>query len=116
MTDPIEQEIQDKGLTAPRVTPERIKEVIVDETYWQPHGTTLTICVLLLQNGTLVTGESACVSPENFDVEIGKKIARKQAEDKVWALEGYLLKQQLHWLETQKVKEAAFAEKHPQPE
>lgn len=120
----IESEIQAKGLTAPRVTPARIAEVIASEhyftawegaqlAYWadsdpenpkpeegapQKDGplSLLTFCVLVLRNGFTVTGESACASPENFDAEIGRKIARENAVNKVWALEGYLLKQHLH--------------------
>lgn len=91
----IEQEIQAKGLNAPRLTPDLIESVIASEQYWQPEGTTLTVCVLALANGTQVVGESACVSPANFDAEIGRKIARDNAKQKVWALEGYLLKQNL---------------------
>ena len=56
----------------------------------------LTFCVLVLQNGFTVTGESACASPENFDAEIGRKIARDNAVQKIWPLMGYALKQQLH--------------------
>jgi len=59
-------------------------------------NTTLTVCCLKLKNGFTVTGESAAASPENFDVEIGKKIARTNAREKIWALEGYLLKQRLY--------------------
>ena len=55
----------------------------------------LTFCVLVLKNGFTVTGESACASPENFDAEIGRKIARENAEQKIWPLMGYHLKQQL---------------------
>lgn len=119
----IEQEIQDKGLTAPRVTPARIQAVIKSEHYftaWQgaqleywstsdpahPKPTEgqpdqkgplslLTFCVLILENGFTVTGESACASPENFDPEIGRKIARANAVEKIWPLEGYALKQKL---------------------
>jgi hypothetical protein len=91
----IEQEIQAKGLNAPRLTPDLIESVIASEQYWQPEGTTLTVCALALANGTQVVGESACVSLANFDAEIGRKIARDNAKQKVWALEGYLLKQNL---------------------
>jgi hypothetical protein len=91
-----EKEIQDKGLTAPRVTPERLDEVIVGEDYHVFPGSQLTVCCLTLANGFTVTGESACASPENFNSEIGQKIARSNARDKIWALEGYLLKQKLH--------------------
>lgn len=92
----IEKEIKDKGLTAPRVTPERLDEVILTEQYHVFEGTTLTVCALTLQNGFTVVGESAAASPENFDAEMGKKIARENARQKIWALEGYLLKQKLH--------------------
>jgi len=55
----------------------------------------LTFCVLVLRNGFTVTGESACVSPENFNAEIGREIARENAINKVWQLEGYLLRDKL---------------------
>jgi len=51
---------------------------------------------LTLQNGFTVVGESACASPENFNAELGRKIARENARNKIWMLEGYLLKQRLH--------------------
>lgn len=62
----------------------------------------LTFCVLVLRNGFTVTGESACASPENFDPEIGRRIARENAVQKLWPLMGYALKQQLHDKETLK--------------
>lgn len=55
----------------------------------------LTFCVLMLRNGFMVTGESACASPENFDAEIGRKIARENAIEKVWPLMGYELRTKL---------------------
>ena len=110
----IEQEIQSKNLNAPRLTPADIDATIVDEYYFTAaqgvgnncngydamgfHSVlgTLTFCVLVLKNGFTVTGESACASPENFDPEIGKKVARENARNKVWMLEGYLLKEKLN--------------------
>lgn len=150
----IEKEIQDKGLTAPRVTPDDIEDNIKEEHYFtgdaghdavrfswlfadhadpSEHAAArdlatrapvmslsalrrdidiamsrdgngwdfdslqlLTYCTLVLQNGFTVTGESACASPENFDAEIGRKIARQNAVNKIWPLMGYALKQQLH--------------------
>jgi hypothetical protein len=95
MTD-IEQEIQDKGLTAPRVTPARLEEVIVSEQFHVFPNTTFTSCLLTLANGYTVLGESACASPENFNADLGRKIARDNAKNKIWQLEGYLLRQKLH--------------------
>ncbi len=91
----IEKEIQDKGLVAPRLTPELIDAIIENESF---HKLTdvLTVCVLTLVNGFTVTGESACASPENYNEELGNKIAKGNARDKIWMLEGYLLKQKLH--------------------
>lgn len=91
----IEQQIQEKGLNSPRLNPAHIDATIVSEKYHVFDGTTLTVCCLVLQNGFAVTGESAAASPENFDAEIGRKIARQNAREKIWALEGYLLKQRL---------------------
>lgn len=91
----IEAEIQRKGLNAPRLTPAMIDDAIVGEAYYVFPGTTLTICALTLRNGYLVTGESAAASPANFDAELGQKIARDNARNKIWALEGYLLRTQL---------------------
>ena len=91
----IEKEIISKGLNAPRLTPDHIDSVIIGETYTNlPDGRTV-ICQITLQNGFTVDGKSACVSKENFDQEIGNKIARTNAREKIWELEGYLLKQKL---------------------
>lgn len=119
----IEREIVAKGLTAPRVTPDDIKANIASEHYftaWQgaqlaywsdsdpmnpkpvdgePKSdgplSLLTFCVLVLKNGFTVTGKSACASPENFDAEIGRKIAKDDAIQQVWPLMGYALKERL---------------------
>ena len=91
----VEQEIQDKGLNAPRLTPELIDAAIADVQYHVFEGSQLTVCCMTLQNGFNVTGESACASPENFDAELGQSIAYKNARAQIWALEGYLLKQRL---------------------
>ena len=92
----IEKEIQDKGLNHPRLTPEHIDNAIRSEQYHVFEGTTLTVCVLTLKNGYSVTGESAAVSADNFDEEIGRRIARENARNKIWQLEGYLLRQKLY--------------------
>ena len=115
----IEQEIIAKGKTAPRVTPTDIEANIASEHYFTgadgvegesydgicitAHKVPdalylLTFCVLVLRNGFTVTGESACASPDNFDADIGRKIARQNAVQKILPLMGYALKEQL-WLE-----------------
>jgi N4 Gp49/Sf6 Gp66 family protein len=90
-----EAEIQAKGLNAPRLAPAMIDAAIVGEDYHVFPGTTMTVCALTLRNGFVVVGESAAASPENFNEELGRKIARDHARDKIWALEGYLLRQSI---------------------
>src|SRR5574343_405656 len=117
----IEQEIQAKvANVAPRITPDDIEANITGEFYFTaehgvegavargelharqteatPHPTLslLTFCVLRLRNGFTVTGESACASPENFNAEIGRQIARDNAVAKIWPLMGYELRSYLH--------------------
>lgn len=92
----LEQLIKTKGLTAKRVTPSDIDGKIVKAQYWHPEKTTLTVCVLVLKNGTTVVGESACVSQENYDSAIGESVAYENARSKVWALEGYLLSEKIN--------------------
>lgn len=113
--DKVERMIQQKNKTAPRVTPAALQAEIVMAHYFtaadgvcyvrreegfvaDPRGPLplLTFCVLVLKNGFTVTGESACASPDNFDEEIGRTIARQNAEQKVWPLLGFRLKDQLH--------------------
>ncbi len=91
----LEYEIQNKGLNAPRLTPAHIDSTINDISY---HRLTdvLTVCVITLMNGFTVTGESACASPENYNAEIGNKVAFDNAREKIWMLEGYLLKEKLY--------------------
>lgn len=91
----IEQDIQAKGLNAPRLTPDDIDAAIIGEAYHAFPDSTLTVCCLYLKNGYTVLGESAAVSKVNFDRGIGRKIARDNARNKIWALEGYLLRQRL---------------------
>lgn len=119
MTTPdqqLENEIVAKGLTAPRVTPDDIEANISSEHYFTAMDGVvgragspgivagapvsspldlLTFCVLELRNGFTVTGESACASPENFDAEVGRKIARANAVSKIWPLMGYELRTKL---------------------
>lgn len=96
ISDEIELEIVKKGLTAPRITPTDIENAIIDEQYHLFPDSTFTTCLLTLKNGFNVLGESACASPENFDAGIGRVIARQDAKNKIWALEGYLLKEKLY--------------------
>ena len=127
MTSPtdreFEQMLQDKGLNAPRITPDQVQANIKEVHYFtalqgsrcavmdyvveepplempQPEPLNpalglLTFCVLVLKNGFTVTGESACASPENFDAEIGRRVARENAVNKMWPLLGYALKDKM---------------------
>jgi hypothetical protein len=103
----VEAEINSKGLNAPRLRPEDIDAVIAGEYSFRVSDVIgrgapvldglacLTICVLVLRNGFTVVGKSACVSPANYDADLGHKIARADARSQIWALEGYRLRSRL---------------------
>lgn len=57
-------------------------------------------CVLTLNNGYTVTGESGCIDPTIFNEEIGNSIAYENAFDKLWPILGYQEKQRW-FIETQ---------------
>lgn len=89
----LEQLIQSKGLTAPRLTPEAIESKIESATYTILPSGKVMVCELMLTNGYSVRGEAATVSKANFDEEVGRIISLKNAKDKIWQLEGYLLQE-----------------------
>lgn len=105
MTDEaMEQDIVDKGLTAPRISLDHVREMLsrVQYRFEQPQGTTLTLCHAFLDDSFyLGSGTSACVSPENFNADVGETGAQKNAlriaTDKLYELEGYRLWQELHY-------------------
>jgi hypothetical protein len=88
--------IEGANLEAPRLTPEHIFSVIKDVEFIYRPESALTICVMTLRNGFNVIGHSAAASPENYRQDIGEVVARKNAFEKIWQLEGYLLKEKLY--------------------
>lgn len=75
-----------------KVTPEKIKALLdnaeTQETiFWNKE----LVVSFKLESGFTVTGRGACVDPKNFDIELGRKVAREDAENQLWKLEGYRL-------------------------
>ena len=68
---------------------------IIGDTVGAENLKYLTLCILVLKNGFTILGESACASPENFNPQIGKRLARADAVNKIWPLMGYELKQRI---------------------
>lgn len=82
--------------TPNRVAVESLYDKIDSVEYFNPSKVPhMTIAVLVLKNGFVVTGESAPADPGNFDLELGKELAHKAAVVKIWPLEGYLLREKL---------------------
>ena len=92
----IEKSIVEKGLTAPRLTPEHIDSVIAGKTFTVLPSGKCMVCEITLANGYTLRGEASTVSKENFNQEIGEKISFENARRKIWELEGYLLQEKLH--------------------
>lgn len=121
----IETLIQQRGAVgAPRITPDDIDAAILSVHYCngaqfdgqrfptsQMSLPCMTLCILVLKNGFMVTGESACASPANFNEEVGRKIAYGKARDKIWALEGYRLRNELALVWGTAEQRAATAER-----
>lgn len=80
---------------AKRLSMADIQSVIVSESYHRVPGSTFMVCFLTLRNGFIVTGESACADPDAYDRATGEKYARENAVEKIWTLEGYLLRERL---------------------
>ena len=107
-----EDELKERAL-APRVTFKDVEDAILAEYYFTArdgiigsgarsivNGSrinlgTLTFAVLVLKNGYTVTGQSACADPTNYKQDIGERIARSDAVNKIWPLLGYELKTKL---------------------
>lgn len=85
----IEARLQARGISGPRLKPQDIDDLIVAEAFHVFPGTTITVACLTLTNGFNLVGQSASISLENFDEVIGRDIARRNARDKIWQLEGY---------------------------
>lgn len=98
-----------------KVTPELIESLITSEFYFtagqgvlgasemgtRPAGRAdalnrYTFCTLVLKNGHVITGENGCVRASEWDPAKGQEMARKNAVDKIYALEGYLLRQRIY--------------------
>lgn len=97
LDDQLERELQQKGKTAPRITGAHVDACIVGKAFSRIPDTLATHCVLALYNGwTIHATNAGPVSAENFDPEVGERLAFEAARDKVWQLEGYLLADRLH--------------------
>lgn len=84
-------------MNAPTVTPQDVLDSIKEEKYIVDG--LLTICILTLQNGTKVTGESACASPARYNKELGEQYAKAKALEEIWPRLGYVLKEKLSLIE-----------------
>lgn len=92
-----------------RITEDMLKAKVKTESYYQPEGTTLTVCVLELYNGFFVVGKSACISPSIYNAQKGKEIAKQDAIDRMWEMAGYAV-MDAAWTRKQRAMELVEAE------
>lgn len=80
-----------------RVTPDVVNAAIVSSQFDKLPGTQIIVCTLTLRNGAKVIGQNyGAIDPKRQDDAMGQKAAFAMAVEKVWELEGYLLRQRLH--------------------
>lgn len=82
---------------APTVTEEMIDSILECSKF--EVDTFFDKCTVLtckLPNGFVIVESSACVSPENYDEEMGFDICYDKIKNKVWELEGYKLQDVLY--------------------
>jgi hypothetical protein len=98
--DAIEQHVQERGQDALlRVKKEDVEKAVKEQRYHHFEGTTVTVCLITLDNGFTIVGHSACADPRLFDPELGRRLAFDDAKDKVWAFLGFRLRDQIHAIE-----------------
>lgn len=87
----------EKKAEAPTITEEHIAE-IMENSEFEIHTVfgKCTVVSCRLPNGFVITESSACVSPENYDEDMGAEICFDKIADKIWELEGYRLQQWLY--------------------
>jgi hypothetical protein len=81
---------------APKITLKGIIDKVVKREFF--YSGLFTVCVVTLANGFKVVGTAGCASPDNYNADIGNTFAYEDALKKIWSLEGYLLREQLHKL------------------
>lgn len=95
MSEVTEEELKTRA-TGKRVTLEGLEANIKKTDFYTHPDSQLTICILTLQNGYTITGQSACADPTNYKQDIGERLAKEDAKKKIWALMGYALKEEIH--------------------
>jgi hypothetical protein len=79
-----------------KVSEQEVSEAIAAEMYHHFAGTTTTVCCLVLDNGMTAVGSSGCVDPSEFNAQMGRDIARRDAFGKAWAFMGFRLAEKMH--------------------
>lgn len=93
---------------APRVTLEEVRAAIKQVSYTVlPNGRT-TVCQITLDNDFTVEDSSACVCADNYDAEIGERIAYENTLNEVWKVLGFRLADRLHQAKMRKSRGAKY--------
>lgn len=93
----VEEKVEEETLA---ITEEYIAD-IMENSDFEIH-TVFDKCTVVscrLPNGFVITESSACVSPENYDEDMGAEICFDKIANKIWELEAYRLQQWL-WEES----------------
>lgn len=104
--DALQQQLNKINKEKNYLTEKDINDVITNIEYNCVPNTHITICVLTLINGAKVLGKNyGSIDPDRNNEVMGKEYAFKEAVEKVWELEGYLLRQRLYDKQKESKKE-----------
>lgn len=91
------EKVEEKAkVEAPTITEEYIADIMENSDF--EVSTVFDKCTVVscrLPNGFVITESSACVSPKNYDEDMGAEICFDKIADRIWELEAYRLQQQL---------------------
>lgn len=56
----------------------------------------MTLCTIIMKNGFMFVGHSTPASPQNYNFDLGKKLAYDQAFKQIWPMMGFELRSKLY--------------------
>lgn len=85
-----------KALIYPRLTPEYLESLVVEEQFHHFPNSRVTVCCITSINSHEFVGVAICGEKDRFEITTGRRIAREKALSNLMEMERYLMRQRLH--------------------